>query len=396
MPWKKLLVWATGQIDEALRQKLEFVLEENRVYRVLLDRHSPHWRLQDPERKVLAQKGKPLGKLLGDVITIVQPQTLLKWHRRLIASKWDFSHRRTAKPGRPFVPAEVQQLVLQFAHENPAWGYDRIVGALANLGHRVSDQTVGNILKRHGLGPAPERKRNTTWAAFIRRHKEVLRATDFFTAEVWTATGLTTFDVLFFLHLQTRRVILAGITTFPNEAWLKQVARNLTVDDGPITNVCYLLHGRRGHYFNRRSQRGLFEIKTVGHGIGCRIAGTECRETECRLAKLDDADVGVEGFGNSFPRVGTHHQTPHAWPVTELRVRIGQTMRGAGTLPGISEWRFDMIIPTSPIIPSDKDCRRRPILAFGYFADPVSSPLHAQLDTCLLYTSDAAEEQRGV
>src|SRR5450432_3746668 len=92
MPWKKLLAWATGKIDEALRQKLEFVLEENRVYRVLLDRHSPHWRLQDAERKVLAEKGKPLGKLLGEVITIlrvrpknsaetrwsIEPQGLLK------------------------------------------------------------------------------------------------------------------------------------------------------------------------------------------------------------------------------------------------------------------------------------------------------------------------------
>src|ERR1039457_7055359 len=128
--------------------------------------------------------------------------------------------------------------------ENPGWGYDRIVGALANLGYHISDQTVGNILKRHGLGPAPERKRNTTWAQFIRRHKEVLWATDFFTAEVWTPTGLTTFYVLFFLHLQTRRIVLAGITPFPGEAWLKQVARNLTVDDGPMTNARYLLHDR--------------------------------------------------------------------------------------------------------------------------------------------------------
>jgi hypothetical protein len=164
----------------------------------------------------LAEKGKPLGKLLGEVITIVQPETPLKWHRRLVASKWDFSSRRTAKPGRPFVTAEIEQLVLQFARENPGWGYDRIVGALANLGHRISDQTVGNILKGHGSGPAPERNRNTSWAQFIRRQKDVLWATDFFTAEVWTATGLTTFYVLFFLHLQTRRVILGGITPFPN------------------------------------------------------------------------------------------------------------------------------------------------------------------------------------
>ena len=134
MPWKKPLAWATGQVDEALRQKLEFVLEENRVYRALLDRHSPHWRLQDGERKALAEKGKPLGKLLRAVITIVQPETLLKWHRRLVASKWDFSSRRTAKPGRPFVPPEIEHLVLQFARENPARGFDRIVCALANLG----------------------------------------------------------------------------------------------------------------------------------------------------------------------------------------------------------------------------------------------------------------------
>jgi hypothetical protein len=244
MPWKKLLAWATGQIDDALRQKLEFVLEENRVYRTLLDRHSPHWRLQDAERKILAEKGKPLGKLLDDVITIVQPETLFKWHRQLVASKWDFSCRRKTKPGRPSVSVEIERLVLQFARENPSWGCDRIVGALANLGHRVSDQTVGSILKRHGLGPAPERKRHTTWAQFIRQHKDVLWATDFCTTEVWTCTGLTTFYALFFLHLKTRSVVLAGLTPFPNDAWLKQIARNLTVADGPMTNARFLLHDR--------------------------------------------------------------------------------------------------------------------------------------------------------
>src|SRR5208283_5236418 len=234
----------TGQIDETLRQKLEFVLQENRVYRALLQRHSPHWRLQDTERKVLAENGKPLGNLLADVITMVQPETLLKWHRQLVAQKWNFSSRRRPKPGRTPVSVEVEQLVVQFARENPSWGYDRIVGALANLGYHISDHTVGNILQRQGLGPAPERKRHTTWAEFLRRHKEVLWATDFFTAEVWTATGLTTFYVLFFLRLQTRRVILAGITPFPNEAWLKQIARNLTVDEGPLAKARFLLHDR--------------------------------------------------------------------------------------------------------------------------------------------------------
>jgi hypothetical protein len=95
-----MLAWVTGQIDDSLRQKLEFVLEENRVYRALLDWHSTQWRLQDTERKALAEKGRPLGKLLAQVITIVQPETLLKWHRRWVAKKWDFSARRTKSVGR--------------------------------------------------------------------------------------------------------------------------------------------------------------------------------------------------------------------------------------------------------------------------------------------------------
>jgi transposase InsO family protein len=193
---------------------------------------------------VHAEKGKPLGQLLGDVITLVQPETLLKWHRRLVASKWDFSQRRKAKPGRPAISVEIERLVLQFARENPGWGYDRIVGALANLGYRIADQTVGNILMRHGLGPAPERKRHTTWSEFIRRHKAVLWAADFFTAEVWTSTGLTTCYVLFFLHLRTRRIVLGGITPFPNEAWMKQIARNLTAAEGPMANARFLFHDR--------------------------------------------------------------------------------------------------------------------------------------------------------
>lgn len=94
------------------------------------------------------------------------------------------------------------------------------------------------------MGPAPERKRHTTWAEFIHRHKEVLWATDFFTAEVWTCTGLTTFYVRFFLYLPSRRVVMGGITPFPNEAWLKQIARNVLAADGPMAKARFLLHDR--------------------------------------------------------------------------------------------------------------------------------------------------------
>jgi putative transposase len=116
------------------------------------------------------------------------------------------------------------------AQDNRSWGYNRIVGALANLGYTVSDQTVGNILKRHGLPPAPERQTTTTWKEFIRTHMEVLVATDFFAAEVWTLGGLVTYYVLFFIHLGSRKVEIAGMTPHPHEAWMVQVARNVTME----------------------------------------------------------------------------------------------------------------------------------------------------------------------
>ena len=107
---------------------------------------------------------------------------------------------------------------------------DRIVGALANLGHEISDQTVGNVLRRHGIPPAPKRKHTTTWPAFIRTHLAVLAGTDFFTVEVLTLHGLVTYYVLFFIHLASRRVEIAGITTHPTEQWMKQMARNVTME----------------------------------------------------------------------------------------------------------------------------------------------------------------------
>ena len=144
---------------------------------------------------------------------------------------------------------ELEALVVRMTQEHRSWGYDRIVGALANLGYAVSAQTVGNILKRHGLPPAPERKTTTTWKAFIRTHMDVLVATDCFTAEVWTTAGLVTYDVLFFIHLASRKVHVAGVTPHPNEAWMRQVARNVTMEEwGFLAPGQYLIHDRDGKY----------------------------------------------------------------------------------------------------------------------------------------------------
>ena len=124
-------------------------------------------------------------------------------------------------------------------------GYDRIVGALANLGYTVSDQTVGYILKRHDLAPATERKKTTTWKEFIRTHWALLSATDFFTAEVWTACGLTTYYILFFIRLSTREIHVAGITPHPNQSWMTQIARNITMDEwGFLAPGQSLIHDR--------------------------------------------------------------------------------------------------------------------------------------------------------
>ena len=120
--------------------------------------------------------------------------------------------------GRPRTAQEITDLVLRMARENVSWGYDRIQGALANLGHIIAPNTVKNILKRHGIEPAPERGKRTSWKTFLKAHWDVMAATDFFTVEVWTPRGLVTYYVLFVIHLSTRSIHIAGVTPAPNGA----------------------------------------------------------------------------------------------------------------------------------------------------------------------------------
>ena len=171
------------------------------------------------------------------------PATLLAWHRRLIARKYDGTRKRG--PGRPRVLEEIQRLVIRMATENRDWGYRRIQGALANLGHEVGRGTIANILKQHGLEPAPERERKTTWKEFLSRQQDVIVAADFFTIEAWTRHGLTRFLVLFLIDLSTRRVEIAGVTRDANGLWMSQVARNLSdAAEGFLIGKRYLIHDR--------------------------------------------------------------------------------------------------------------------------------------------------------
>jgi putative transposase len=205
-------------VTEELLVRNEYLAAENRILR---NQITGRLRFSDGERKTLAEIGIELGKqALEEMATVVKPETILAWHRKLLAEKFDGSQKRQAL-GRPPIAAELEALVVRMAQENRSWGYDRMAGALKHLGYTISDQTVGNILKRHGIPPAPERKKTTTWKEFIRTHMDVLVATDFFTAEVWTTAGLVTYYVLFFIHLTSRKIHVAGVTPHPDQRWMQ-------------------------------------------------------------------------------------------------------------------------------------------------------------------------------
>jgi transposase InsO family protein len=220
----------------------EYLVTENRILRGQI---KDRIRLTDSERISLASAAKQLGrKALDEVAQIVRPETILAWHRRLIAKKFDGSKNRLS--GKTISTGDlIEEMVLQFARENRSSGYRRIVGALRNLGHDVSHQTVANVLKRHDIPPAPDRERTMSWREFIRSHSEVLAAVDFFTAEVWTAGGLTTYYMLTCMRLATRSVCIVGITISPNERWMAQMARNISLaEEGFLIGCRYLLHDR--------------------------------------------------------------------------------------------------------------------------------------------------------
>ena len=143
----------------------------------------------------------------------------------------------------------IVDLILRFAKENPTWGYDRIQGALANVGYQISDTTVGNVLKQHGIEPAPDRKRQTTWATFLKSHWDVLAAIDFTTVEVWTKGGLVTYYLLFVMELATRHVHFAACSPTLGDAFMKQIARNLTDPfDGFLKDKRYVLMDRDSNF----------------------------------------------------------------------------------------------------------------------------------------------------
>ena len=187
------------------------------------------------------------------------------------------------------------------ARENRSWGYDRIQGALANPGHIVAPNTVKNILNRHGIEPAPEREKRTSWRTFLKAHWDVMAATDFFTVEVWTPRGLATYYVLFIIHLATRSVYLGGVRLAPNGAFMKQVARNLTdVSDGFLLNKAFLLMDRDTKYTEEfrdyLDREGVKPVRCPVRAPNCNAFAerfVRCIKDEClnRMILLGEASL---------------------------------------------------------------------------------------------------------
>jgi transposase InsO family protein len=253
----------SGWMNQRQLLVIDYLREENRVLREQLG--GRRVRLDDNQRRRLAVKAKALGrKVPSEIATIVTPETLLAWHRKLIAQKYDGTAHRA--PGRPRTAQEIEVLVVCMAEENRDWGYRRIEGALSNLGHEIARSTIAQILERHGIEPAPERSRKTTWKEFLSRHWELIVATDFFTVEVWTRRGLRRFVILFFIDLSTRKVEIAGIAQVADGLWMSQIARNLTdAEQGILTGKRYLIHDRdplfTAEFLNMIPEAGVESVK---------------------------------------------------------------------------------------------------------------------------------------
>ncbi len=250
-------LWLNRQQQEVI----DYLKEENRLLKEKLGDRKLHF--TDAERRRLAARAKLLGrKILAQLDTLVTPDTLLRWHRELIAQKWNHVHKR--KSGRPRTKDEIVALILRMAQENTGWGYTRILGALRNVGYKVSRGTVADILALNGIDPAPLRGKRTAWSVFLKAHWKVMAASDFFTVEVWRLRGLTTYYVLFVIELSTRAVRIAGVTTNPDTAWMLQIGRSLLdCEDGVLAEKRKLIIDRDTKY--------CADFRDLLTGAGCEI-----------------------------------------------------------------------------------------------------------------------------
>jgi putative transposase len=295
--------------SEDLAKENDFLRQENKILRSKLGKRVP---LTETDRRTLVRYGMPIKDRLWEVISIVCPETLLAWNRRMKRRKWTFDNT-PKRPGRPPKAKATETLALRMAREN-AWGYVRIAGELRKLGHEVSPSYVRDLMKKHGMPPSPQRE-GLSWKQFIQAHLEVTWAADFFTEEVWTCSGLVTYYTLFFIHLGTRRVQFAGCTPQPEARWMQQQARNFSLLVENAGQPSYLIHDRDGAFFPLDQvlrSAGIKVIKTPPQSPMCNAYAErfvrEIRETLDRLILL-----GEEHLRHVLKKIEQHHnrQRPH-------------------------------------------------------------------------------------
>jgi putative transposase len=217
-----LLVFLLHMTQSTLLRKIAYLKAENTVLR---SRVPKNVQTTPAERALLVRLGAPLGNAIQELLSLVHYKTFQRWVRDEMKPAIEKAKR---PPGRPPVSPNVEELILRFAKEN-GWGYARIQGELKKLGIIVAANTIKKVLIKNGFHPSPNRTKGD-WDRFIKRHVDTLWACDFFSKDVWTGFGKVTYYVLFFIHVGTRRVRVAGMTVQPNGAWVEQQARNLVYD----------------------------------------------------------------------------------------------------------------------------------------------------------------------
>jgi transposase InsO family protein len=345
-PFHLFVLALAGWLNRRQAAAVEYLREKNRVLRSRL----PEGRLRftDAERKRLAARGAEIGRaLIADVATLVSPDTILRWHRKLVAAKCTF--KANTKSDRAGLMAKIGALAVRFAQDNPTWGYDRIQGALKNVGHVVAPNTVKKALKAAGLDPAPDRGKRTPWKTFLKAHAAAIAATDFFTTEVWTARGLVTHYTLFVIHHATRAAEIVATRTNPNALFIAQVAKLLTDPvDGFLRAKKFLVMDRDAifseDFRTALKAEGVRALRSPPSAPNCnafveRFVGTVRRELTDRMIFVGTAslDRALREFVVHYNAERNHHSldndliAPRA-PVGSVLGRLERRERLGGLL----------------------------------------------------------------